>query len=210
MTYQEIFDEVKLLSKRFDIDDKIAIAIRMATLRLHRTDFYYRDLIEAQVYWTAADTIVDLNVVTWLYNYRSVQYVRYWDPDTLLLGKMLDPIDPRDVLDEYNYERLDRWYNAGDVLKMRFSVPTRGAQIGYFSSPIVHPTTQYNSWIAVDMPDIIIQSALAYLFNMTGKQEEARAINIMVGLEAPPSGRAQQGPTMLEQLKQFALEGQAR
>lgn len=209
MTYAEILAEVKLLSKRGDVDDKIVAAVRMVTLRAHRLDFFWRDRIEAQVSWVAAATLVDINVQTYLPRFRAADYIRYYDPATLVLGNMLDSISPRDILDEYNYEKLDRWYMAGDVMKLKFAYPTFGAQIGYFCSPLVTPTT-YSSWIADQFPDLIIQGALAQVFNWTGKQEEARALNVMVGFDVDPGRSGTKGASMVEQLKQWALEEQAR
>ena len=210
MTYDEIFAEVKMLCKRGDVDDKIAAAIRMTALRAHRTDFYWRDRVEAQLQWATQQTLVEINVLTWLPRFRAANYARYWDPINGALGLMLTQIDPRAVLDEYNYEKLDRYYMAGDVLKVRFEYPTRGVQIGYFVSPVVTPGPTFQSWIGVQFPDIIIQGALAYLYNQTGKQEEARMINRMVGFEEDPGRNMAKGPTLLEQLKQFALEEGAR
>lgn len=210
MTYDEIFDEVKLLSKRGDVDDKIAICIRTVTQRAHRLDYFWRDRIEAQISWTTQATLVDLNVVTYLQRFRAVDYIRYWNPSDGILGNMLEYISPRDVMDQYNYEKLDRYYMAGDLLKLRFEYPTYGVQVGYFFDPVVYPAANYASWIAQDMPDLIIQGALAMLFNMTGKQEEARALNAMVGFEANPGNNINKGPTMVEQLRQLALEEQAR
>jgi hypothetical protein len=208
MNFNEIFDEVKLITNRYDIDDKIRAAIRGITLYAHRTDYYWRDRIEAQLTFTQDDTLVAVNVVTSLPRFRAIDYVRYWQPATGILGLMLDKVAPRDVLDDYNYEKLDRYYMAGDLLKLKFSMATRGVQIGYFASPAVFPYASYSSWIAHQFPDLIIQGAVAQIYNQTGKQEEAASINKWLGIlpGADPRG----GPTLLAQLKQWALEEDAR
>ena len=210
MTYQELFDEIKLLSKRGDLDDKITAALRMVTLRAHRVDYFHRDLVEAQLYFGGTQqTLVGVNVIQWLPRFRAVNYARYWKPTDTLLGNLLTPIDPRAVLDQYNAEIYDRYYLAGDVLKLRFEYPAYGVQIGYYADPILVPA-QYNSWIAEKLPDLLIQGALAQIFNWTGKQEEARLINALVGFETNPGNNAAKGPTLVEQLRQFALEDVAR
>lgn len=211
MTYAEILDEVRLLCRRADIDDKIAAAIRTTTLRAHRLDFFPRDRLEAQITWTVASQLVAVPIATYLTRYRAVDYMRYYNPDTAALGNLLEKIDPRDVLDEYNYEKLDKYYQAGSTLKIRFEYPTKGIQLGYFSSPLVHPAASFVSWIADELPDLLIQGALAQIYNQTGKQEEARSINQMVGFEVDAAGRsATKGQTLVEQLRQFALEESAR
>jgi len=209
MTYAEILAEVKLLSKRGDIDDKIAAAIRVAATRAHRLDYFWRDRVEVQLAWTTDATLVDINIINWLPRYRATDYIRYWDPSTLVLGGMLDQLDPRNVLDDYNYEKVDRYYNAGDVIKLKFQWPTKGVQVAYYADPVLTPTS-FGSWIADKFPDIIIQGALAQVYNWTGKQEEARVVNAMVGFETNPGNNVNKGPTLVEALKQYALEENAR
>lgn len=212
MTFDEIVTEVRLWTKRGDIDDKIKSAIREVTLRAHRLDYFWRDRIEAQVGWVAPQAIVDLNVVSVLTRFRAVDYVRYWEPSTKALGNFLDYVNPRDLMDDYNYEKSNRYYMAGDVLKLKFDIPSAGAQIGYFCNPVVYPYTSYASWIADQFPDLIIKGATAAVFNTTGKQEEARALNIQVGFDADPNPNrsAMKGASLVEQLRQFALEESAR
>ena len=212
MTYAEILAEIQLLSKRGDIDDKIAACIRTTTLRAHRLDYFWRDRIEVAATWATASNSTDIAITT-LTRFRAIDYVRYYDPDTtpVTRGTMIEEVDPRVLLDDYNYEKTDVWYMAGTNIRLKFLTATRGVEIGYFSSPIVHPAGSYVSWIADQLPDLIIQGSLAMLFNMTGKQEEARAINAMVGFDmVSQPNSAQKGPTLVEQLRAFALEAQAR
>lgn len=210
MTYAEILAEVRLLSKRGDIDDKIAAAIRTVAQRCHRLDYFWRDRVEAQLSWATQATIVDINVMLWLPRFRAVDYIRYWNPSDGVLGNFLDKIDPRNVMDDFNYEKLNRFYMAGDILKLKFEYPTYGAQIGYYYDPVLYPAAAFSSWIADKFPDIIIKGALAQVYNWTGKQEEARVLNAMVGFETNPGANINKGPTMVEQLKQWALEEDAR
>ncbi len=208
MTYAELVAEIKLLSKRGDIDDKIAIALRMTTLRAHRSDFFWRDLVEATMDWPDLETAVNIDTSTELTRFRQVNYLRYYDPDTEAYGTMLESVDPRELLDEYNYEKLDRYYMAGSTLRMKFLAATKGAAIGYYQNPDVAAIT-YNSWIKDQLPDLLVQGSLAYLYNLTGQQEEARVLNIMVGFEPDPQRRAGGGQSLLEQLKASQLLEQA-
>lgn len=202
MTYAELLAEIKLLSKRGDIDDKIAVALRMTTLRAHRTDLYWRDMVEADLFF-GPDTEVTLDVTTQLTRFRQVKYLRYLDADTGALGTMLTLIDPTEILDEYNYYNENTYYLAGVNLQARFQFQTSGARIGYYQNPDVSAAT-YNSWIKDTLPDLLVQGSLAYLYNMMGKQEEARALNRMVGFEVDPANRAQ-GMTLVDQLRAVAI-----
>lgn len=210
-TYSTIFANVKALSKRYDVDDKIAIAITTAARRLHHLDYFWRDAAESKVQWTELASVVDINIPTNFPRFRAIRYVRYWDPDQDTLGNTLDVLDPRDVMDDYNYERVDRYYTAGPFVKLRFQWPTKGCQIGWYVSPVLGASdSTFGSWIAEIFPEIIEQAALAHLYNMTGKQEEGRALNVMVGLDVDPGRSTVRGPTMVDQLKQLALEEIAR
>lgn len=207
MTYSELLAEIKLLSKRGDIDDKIAIALRMTTLRVHRSDLFWRDLVEANASFSSSN-VVTIDVSTSLTRFRQINYVQYLDTTTGAVGTMLDEVDPSDVLDDYNYFKTDRWYLSGNNLNINFAYATSGARLGYWQNPDVS-ASGYNSWIANELPDILVQGSLAYLFNLTGKQEEARSINRMVGLEVDPANRAQ-GQTLLDQLKGSNIRGTSR
>lgn len=198
MTYAELLAEIVLLSKRGDIADKAAVALRLTTLRAHRSDYYWRDLVEATAVFGSAN-VITIDVSASLTRFRQLSYVQYYDSTTSTAGVILDPVDPSDIFDEYNYQKTDAYYLAGNNLNVNFTYATSAARIGYWQNPDVAVAT-YNSWIADELPDILVQGSLAYLYNMTGKQEEARALNRMVGFEVDPANRAP-GMTLLDQLK---------
>lgn len=204
MTYAELIAEIKLLSKRGDIDDKIAIALRMTTLRAHRSDFFWRDLVEATATFSSAN-VVTIDVATSLTRFRQLSYIQYYDVANSSVGTMLEEVDPSNIFDDYNYQKTDAWYLAGNNLNINFRWPTAAARIGYWQNPDVAVAT-YNSWIKDQLPDILIQGSLAYLFNTMGKQEEARALNRLVGFEPDPSNRMP-GMTLLDQLKATNIRG---
>lgn len=202
MTYADLIAEIKLLSKRYDIDDKIAVALRMTTLRAHRVDYFWRDLVEATASFSSSQEVV-IDVSTSLTRFRQMAYARYYDPSTGMLGNFLEEIDPKDLFDEYNVVRDDRYYLAGVNLSLRFQRATSGAFLGYYQSPDVSVAT-YNSWIKDALPDILVQGSLAYLYNMLGNKEESNAINRMVGFEPDPANRAP-GFTLVDQLRAIGL-----
>lgn len=207
MTYAELLAEITLLSRRADMADKIAIALRMTTLRAHRADYFWRDLVEANVTFTAAQTVT-VDVSTSFTRFRQMNYVQYYDPLYDTMGSMLEEVDPSDILDDYNYFKADRWYLAGVNLQANFSMQANGLRVGYWQNPNV-TAAGYNSWIATDLPDLLVQGSLAYLYNMTGKQEEAKALNRMCGFEVDPSNRAP-GMTLLAQLQGANIRGSGR
>lgn len=207
MTYAELLAEIKLLSKRSDIDDKIAVALRITTLRCHRLDYFWRDRLEADVIF-AESTEVAIDISTNFTRFRQMEYMRYLDVSSGALGSFLDPIEPRNILDDYNYFQEDVYFLSGDSLNARFRFATSGARVGYWTNPDVAAAT-YNSWIKDELPDILVQGSLAYLYNMMGKQEEARMINRMVGLDPDPSNRLP-GMTLADQLRAIGIRQDAQ
>ncbi len=208
MTYAELLAEIKLLSKRGDIDDKIAVALRATTLRCHRLDFFWRDRLEANLTFAYSNEM-SVDIAANFTRFRQMEYLRYMDPTNGSLGSFLDPIEPRNMLDDYNYFKEDTYFLAGTSLHARFQYATSGARVGYWSNPDVSAGT-YNSWIKDELPDILVQGSLAMVYNSLGKQEEAKSISRMVGLDPDPSNRLP-GMTLADQLRAIALriDGQA-
>lgn len=204
MTYADLIAEIKLLSRRADMDDKIAIALRMTTLRAHRLDYFWKDLVEATLTFPLA-SVVTVDTATTLTRFRQVNYLQYYDSTTGAVGSMLEEVGPSDIIDTYGYQKSDVWYLAGTNLQINFAYASTAARIGYWQNPDVSAAS-YNSWIKDDLPDLLIQGSLAYLYNMTGKQEEARSINRMVGFEVDPANRAP-GMTLVDQLRAIGIRG---
>lgn len=204
-TYADLITEIRSAINRGDIDDKIARALRLVTTRAHNTDYYWRDLAEVNLLFVA-DTMVTLDTSTQLSRFRQVSYMRYFDPESEIPGMFLTAIAPTDLLDEYTYYKVDCYYMAGVNLNARFQYVASGARLGYWQNPDVTPGG-YNSWIKDTMPDLLVEGAIAYLYNGLGKQEEARAINRMIGFEPDPANRAP-GSTLVDQLRAANLQQQ--
>lgn len=205
MTYADLFAEIKLLSKRGDVDDKIAIYLRQTTMRAHRLDLFWRDIVEVNLTFASSQSVT-LDVSSQLTRFRQIDYLRYYDPLTGNLGTFLKMIAPSEILDDYNFYREDVWYMAGTNMQIRFLTVTAGARLAYFQNPDVNPLT-YNSWIMDELPDLLVQGTLAALYNGTGKQEEARAINKLVGFDPDPANRAP-GMTLCDQLRAIGIRAE--
>lgn len=208
MTYAELIAEIKGLSNRYDSDDKVAIALRMTTLRAHNIDDWWRDLVEVQAtFANAREVAIDISNTGNFPFFKKLSNIRYYDPVSGALGNFLDEIDPTVLMDTYKIIQDDKYYLAGTNLNIRFATATTGAQIAYYKLPDTSAAT-YNSWIATLLPDLLVQGSLAYLLNRSGNQEEARAINRMVGFEVDPANRAP-GFTLVQQLQAMALRATA-
>lgn len=204
MTYAELLADIKTLSKRGDIDDIIALALRMTTRRCHAADYFWRDHAEVDALFgpTSVASIDISNVVNFPF-FRQINYVQYLDPTSGALGLMLEEIQPANVFDNDNAYKVNCWYLSGTNLNINFQYQTSGARIGYWKNPDVAAAT-YNSWIADVLPDILVQGSLAYIYNTTGKQEEARSLNQLVGFDVNPRAGT---VTLLDQLKGSNIRG---
>jgi hypothetical protein len=202
MTYNDLIAEIKLLSKRGDIDDKIAVALRQVTLRAHRLDFFWRDHVEANATFASSQNVT-IDVSSSLTRFRQVNYIQYYDPGTGSLGNILEEVEPSNVIDNFGYFKQDAWYMSGVNCNVNFAWPSAGARIGYWQNPDV-TVAGYNSWIKDELPDLLIQGSLAYLFNLLGKQEEARSLNREVGFDPDPANRAP-GMTLCDQLRAIGI-----
>jgi hypothetical protein len=160
--------------------------------------------VEANVFFGASQEVT-IDITTSFTRFRQVSYVRCMDPNTQQLGQYLDEADAANLLENEMYYKNNVWYLAGTNLQARFNYAAQAARVGYWQNPDV-AAGSYNSWIKDQLPDILVQGSLAYLYNMTGKQEEARALNRMVGFEVDPANKAP-GMTLVDELRAIGLRG---
>lgn len=171
MTFTELLTEVKLLTARPDLENESISAIRYATLKLHQSDFFYKDLVEKVLIFIEEEYIQQLDYKAKFPLWRSLKYLRKYDPKGNYSGAFLDVIDPTQVLDLYNTTKTDVCYVAGANLNIRSSTKQQFYIVGFYSNPDI-TTNTYNSWIANDHPYAIIYDAIATIFKIIGKQED--------------------------------------
>jgi hypothetical protein len=182
MTFQEIYDEIILITKRPDLVDRTKQAIRAATLKAHQSDFYYKDLIEIAVQFTDPfylQSFVPTEVVP---AFRKAKYIRLWagglagEP-----GKFLTPIQIENSQDGYGHIKQDVFYMAGQNLQIRGMCALDKVLFGCYQNPIITPEANYNSWIAVEMPYVIIYEAARTIFKSMSYTEQANEYSQLVG-----------------------------
>lgn len=178
MTLTELQNEVYLITNRPDLAGRTQSAIRAATLKLHQTDFYYKDLFETGIAFSAAANLQQLEYRTLIPNWRTLKYIRKSDVNSTDSGKFLEIITPELVLDSYGLNRNDVAYATGDVIQIRSSTLLQYIFLGCYVNPNITPSG-YSSWIATDHPFAIIYEAAAQIFKQIGKQEEWQAYTLM-------------------------------
>jgi len=171
MTLTELQEEVYAITNRPDLADRTLSAIRASTLKLHQADYFYKDLFESGITFSIPAYLQQIEYRTLFPRWRSLKYIRKSDVNGFSGGAILDVITPDQILDDYKQNRTDVCYVAGETINIRSSTDLQYIFLGCYLNPNV-TLAGYSSWIAIDHPWAIIQTAAAQIFRSTGKQEE--------------------------------------
>lgn len=174
MTFDELIEEVYLITNRRDLVAETESAIKAATLKAHKLDFFSKDIFETGVEFTSADFRQSLDYISLLSNWRAIKYFKRVEDESDDVGKFFDIITPDEVLDSYGTNRADIAYVAGRVLEIRSSVEFSKALLGAYVLPIVREGA-YLSWVAEQFPFAIIHEAARRVFRSIGKLDESNA-----------------------------------
>lgn len=193
MTLTELTQEVYTITNRPDRINETASAIRAATLKMHQSDYYWKDLLETGISFDAACYQNDIEFRTLLPLFRAIKYLKKlhcscacnavlrpyqnygsfninWD--TSRLGVPLTLLEPGQLFDDYHQLKQDVFYAAGAVIHINSSTLEQNYVFGCYVNPDI-TTSGYNSWVALDQPYAIIYEACAMVFKAIGKDEEA-------------------------------------
>lgn len=182
MNFQELVAEVLIIVKRPDLTDRVQSAVRAATLKMHHSDFYYKDLKEFPVQFDAPRYIQNFLPTEITPQFRKIKYIRLWNGEADgAVGQFLTPIQIENSNDAYNYIKENVFYMAGQLLQIRTSCQLERVLTGMYVHPVITPETSYSSWIAVEYPYAIIYEAARSIFQSISFQEQA---NVYAGLTA--------------------------
>ena|ERR1700752_540301 len=182
MTFNEIYDEVILITKRPDLAARTQQAIRAATLKAHQSDFYYKDVVEVSVQFTSVFFLQNFVPTEVVPNFRKAKYIRLWEGDVNgMFGKFLKPIQIENSQDAYGCTKSDVFYMAGQNLQIRGTAALDKVLFGCYVNPTVLPIGAYSSWIATEMPYVIIYEAARTIFKSISFTEQANEYSQLVG-----------------------------
>ena len=182
MTFDELLQEVYLITNRPDLEAESKSAIKAATLKAHKSDFYSKDIHETGVEFETATFRQSLDYISLISNFRSLKYFRLAEDENDDTGTFLEIITPDNVLDSYGCNKSDIAYVAGRVLEIRASVEFKFALLGAYVLPIVREGA-YDSWVAEQFPFSIIYEASRVLFKAIGYDEQSATFNQLVAEE---------------------------
>lgn len=174
MTFDELLEEVYLITNRRDLAAETKSAVKAATLKAHKSDFYSKDIFETGVEFDSADFRQSLDYISLLSNFRAFKYLRRVEDENDDVGKFFDIVTPEETIDSYGVNRCDIAYVAGRVIEIRASVEFSKVLLGCYVLPIVREG-DYRSWVAEQLPYAIIHEAARRVFRSIGNLEEAAA-----------------------------------
>lgn len=179
MTLAELTQQVYTITNRADRTAETLSAIQSATLKMHQSDYYWKDIFESGYNsGTVGAYEHDIDYRAIIPLFRAIKYIRKWSPDLTgqnplgCPGKLLTCVEPANVFDDYQQQKSDVFYMAGAYIHVNSSTLDQYYILGSYLQPNI-TSTGYSSWIAIDHPFAIIYEAAAMVFKAIGKDEEA-------------------------------------
>lgn len=153
-------------------------AVRSATLKIHQSDYYYRDLVETGISWPTAEYLQQVEYYTLIPRWRALKYIRRTDSTGTEQGTIFTTIPPENVLDEYKLNRVNVCYVAGEVIQIRSSPQLQYALLGAYVNPDI-TAAGYASWVALFHPYAIVFEAASIVFKMIGDTDQFAAYTML-------------------------------
>jgi hypothetical protein len=198
MTFDELLEEIYLITNRRDLVAESKSALKRSTLKGHKTDFYPKDIFEEGIQFPDSKYLQSFDPYTTWSNFRSWKYFKRVDlnqlpsPSGEYVSVPIEILTVDETLDSYGCAKADIAYEAGRMLEIRSSVDFTKAIVGCYLLPIV-VEDNYNSWLAEQYPYFIIHESARLIFASIGKIEESRA---QAGLVAEELAELKLGATV--------------
>lgn len=172
MTFAEIAQEVYNITARDDLTSLTETAIKAATLKAHKSDFYFRDIYEQTYAFPTADYIQKFDYISIIPNFRALKYARKVATSTNEVEDFFNILSAEEVmLPEYR-NSTDIAYVAGRIIELRSSTELKEFILGCYVNPIV-TVSGYASWIADLHPYAIVHEAARLVFAAIAQQAES-------------------------------------
>jgi len=175
----DLIEDVYALTSREDLERETLLAVRMATLKMHQTDFYSKDIYETGIKFSQAGYRQSFEYVTQVPNLRAFKYFRRTENSCGDGACDIEIITPEEILDSYGRQRSDVAYVAGSTLEIRSTVEFAYALLGCYVNPNVSKSG-YCSWIASLFPHAIVNEAARVIFKTIGYDEQASVYERLV------------------------------
>jgi len=179
MTLTDLINEVYTITGRPDRVAETASAIKSATLKAHQCDFFWKDMFETGIAFASSAFVQQVDYRALIPLWRANKYLMKYDNVNQVPGRILDLIQPEQILDRYQVTKTNIYYYAGAYINIQSDTSEQYYLYGCYVNPDI-TTAGFNSWIAKDHPYAIVMDAAATVFKAIGKDDEAAAYRTLV------------------------------
>lgn len=172
-TFAEILADVYLITRRPDLEALTKMAIKSATMTLHTRNYFPKDHLDIGIQFDEEAYLQTLAYQGVVPRFRQLSYVRKaegTEEDDITLGDFFKVLSPNEVMDRYNVHKEDVVYQSGTSLKFRSRDEFQQIIMGCWLYPSI-VETDYISWIADEIPYLIILEAAKAICKTTGNRE---------------------------------------
>jgi hypothetical protein len=192
--FTDILEQVYSITRRSDLAAQSIDAVKAATLKLHTVnpltqgaEYYPQDYFEQGVQFSTSDYLQSFEYAGVISRFRTLDYIRKMDYDTsgsVLPGKFLTPITPKEALDRYNVQKEDVCYLAGKAIQIKSSTLLQYVIVGCYIYPDTAQGT-YTSWIADEFPYLVALEAAKIVQGASGNDQITRFIAAELATQYP-------------------------
>lgn len=172
-TLSELISDVYTVTNRPDLVAETKMAVKQATLKMHQTDHYPRDIFETGITFPTPALIQSLDYKTLIPRWRTFKYLRKYADG--YPGEFFTLLTPEETLDRYAINKENICYVAGEQLEIRSNTSDQFMLIACYLHPDI-TDTGFTSWIAQEYPYAIVYEAAAKVFKMIGQDEQHNAM----------------------------------
>jgi len=179
-TLTDLCADVYTITNRPDLVNETKLAVKAATLKMHQSDYYYRDLLEQGIAFDTSDYTQQFDIYSVFPNYRALKYIRRYDNSSTGAAKeFFEILTPTAILDAYGNDRTGVAYVAGTVVNIKSFYQFQYALIGIYTNPDI-TDDGYSSWIADTSKYAIVFEAARVVFKQIGFDEQSTTFQALV------------------------------
>ena len=179
-TLTDLCSDVYTITNRPDLINETKLAVKAATLKMHQSDYYYRDLLEQGITFDTLDYTQQFDIYSVFPNYRALKYIRRYDNSSTGAAKeFFEILTPTNILDAYGNDRTGVAYVAGTVVNIKSFYQFQYALIGIYINPDI-TDDNYSSWIADTSKYAIVFEAARVVFKQIGFDEQSTTFQALV------------------------------
>lgn len=172
-TFNELISDVYTITNRPDLVNETKLAVKAATLKAHKSDFYPKDIYEVGISWDDPAFIQSLEYRTLIPRWRAFKYLRKYSDNAA--STFFTLLTPEQTLDAYSVSKENICYLAGEMLEIRSSTEDTYMILSCYLNPKLDEN-DFQSWIALDSPYAIVFEAARQIYKQIGWDEQATQI----------------------------------